>query len=113
MGKKLRITYQDSTLRWALSICSWNWAASLARASSGVQGLAPRGTGGGEKTFIAIGTLEGDRRVRNVVGRDECGHLVSHLTTATVRAISMCHRTLGAESPRLPSEPQWVRPRRR
>jgi transposase InsO family protein len=29
---------------------SWNWPATLARASSGVQGLAPRGTGGGEKT---------------------------------------------------------------
>ena len=49
-GKKLRMRHQDLSSRWAFSTCSWNWAASLARASSGVQGLAPRGTGGGEKT---------------------------------------------------------------
>jgi len=32
---------------------------------------------GWEENFIAIGTLEGDRCARNVVGHDECGHLVS------------------------------------
>ena len=41
---------------------------------------------GWEEDFIAIGTREGDRCARNVVGHDECGHLVSHLTTAMVRA---------------------------
>ena len=42
---------------------------------------------GWEENFIAIGTLEGDRCAFNVVGHDECGHLVSHLTTAMLRAI--------------------------
>jgi len=32
---------------------------------------------GWEENFIAIGTLEGDGFARNVVGYDECGHLVS------------------------------------
>jgi hypothetical protein len=46
---------------------------------------ATRHWGWGE-SFIAIGTLEGDGCARNVVGHDECGHLVSHLTTAMARA---------------------------
>jgi len=47
---------------------------------------ATRHWGWGEN-FIAIGTLESDGCARNVVSRDECEHLVSHLTTAAVRAI--------------------------
>ena len=42
---------------------------------------------GWRENFIAIGTLEGDGCPRNVVGHDECGHLVSHLTAAMVGAI--------------------------
>ena len=45
---------------------------------------ATRHWGWGEN-FIAIRTLEGDGCRRNVVGHDECRHLVSHLTM--VRAI--------------------------
>ena len=47
---------------------------------------ATRHWGWGEN-FIAIGTLAGDGCPGNVVGHDECGHLVSHLTAAMVRAI--------------------------
>jgi hypothetical protein len=41
---------------------------------------------GWEEDFIAIGTLEGDRCARNGVGHNECGHLVSPLTTRMARA---------------------------
>ena len=50
------------TLRWTFSTCSLNWPASVTGASSGVQGLAPCGTGR-RKNLVAIGAFE-DRPVR-------------------------------------------------
>ena len=66
-------------------------------------GSGATGHWGWGENFIAIGTLEGDGCARNVVGQDECRHLISHLDLEPrwCSRLSMLHLTLGAESPRL------------
>ena len=62
------------------------FASELSARLFGCPGSGTTRHWGWEEDFIAIGTLEGDRCARNVVGHNECGHLVSPLKTPMARA---------------------------